>query len=52
VVLAVNSEPESSSAGGEFRLPRGGEVSSAHDVGGLEAFRSLGEIELDGLAFV
>ena len=33
-------------------LLRGGDVLYAHDVRGLEAFRSLGEVELDGLALI
>jgi len=33
-------------------LPRSGDVLYALHVGGLEAFRSLGEVELDGLALI
>ena len=33
-------------------LLRGGDVLYAHDVRSLEAFRSLGEVELNGLALV
>jgi len=52
VILAINSEAEIPSRAERSRLPRSGGVLSAHDVGGLETFRSLGKIELDRLALV
>lgn len=51
MVLAGNSERESYLAR-RIHAPRGGDVLNAHDVGGLEAFWSFGEVKLDGLALI
>jgi len=52
VVLACEPEARIPSRAERFGLPRGGDVSDALDVGGLEAFRSLSKVELHRLTLV